>query len=35
LIRLYVTEPLAAGPHAIASPEQAHYLVNVMRLKAG
>ena len=35
MIRLYVADPLTAGPLALASPEQAHYLVNVMRLKAG
>jgi 16S rRNA (uracil1498-N3)-methyltransferase len=35
LIRLYVTEPLMAGPPLVATPEQAHYLVNVMRLASG
>lgn len=35
MIRLYVTEPLMAGPRLVVAPEQAHYLVNVMRLKPG
>jgi 16S rRNA (uracil1498-N3)-methyltransferase len=35
LIRLYVTEPLMVGALLVASPEQAHYLANVMRLQAG
>jgi 16S rRNA (uracil1498-N3)-methyltransferase len=35
LIRLFVTEPLKAGPRLVVAPEQAHYLVNVMRLAAG
>jgi 16S rRNA (uracil1498-N3)-methyltransferase len=35
LIRLYVTEPLTAGPLVLPNPDQAHYLVNVMRLQAG
>jgi 16S rRNA (uracil1498-N3)-methyltransferase len=35
LIRLFVPEPLTAGPLTVTNPEQAHYLVNVMRLKAG
>jgi 16S rRNA (uracil1498-N3)-methyltransferase len=35
LIRLYVTEPLMAGPRLVLAPEQAHYLVNVMRLAEG
>ncbi len=35
MIRLYVNEPLTAGPGLVLAPAQAHYLVNVMRLKAG
>ncbi len=35
MIRLFVTEPLAAGVRFAASAEQAHYLVGVMRLGAG
>ena len=35
MIRLFVTEGLAAGASFAASAEQAHYLVNVMRLSAG
>jgi 16S rRNA (uracil1498-N3)-methyltransferase len=35
LIRLYVAEPLMAGPLVVTRPEQAHYLVNVMRLQTG
>ena len=35
MIRLYVTEPLMAGPLLVVAPGQAHYLVNVMRLAAG
>jgi 16S rRNA (uracil1498-N3)-methyltransferase len=35
VIRLYVTEPLVADARVPAASEQAHYLVNVMRLKAG
>jgi len=35
LIRLYVDQPLAAGPALAVAPEQAHYLTTVMRLKAG
>jgi 16S rRNA (uracil1498-N3)-methyltransferase len=35
VIRLYVTETLAAGTQIAAPPEQAHYLVNVMRQAAG
>lgn len=35
MIRLYVTEPLMAGAFIVARAEQAHYLANVMRLKAG
>ncbi len=34
-IRLYVEAPLAAGASFEASADQAHYLVNVMRLGAG
>ncbi|HEX3407159.1 MAG TPA: 16S rRNA (uracil(1498)-N(3))-methyltransferase [Caulobacteraceae bacterium] len=33
MIRLYVTQPLTAAARLAASAEQAHYLVNVMRLK--
>jgi 16S rRNA (uracil1498-N3)-methyltransferase len=35
LIRLFVAEDLEAGARIAASPEQAHYLVNVMRLSPG
>ena len=35
MIRLYLAEDLAAGAAVAPSPEQAHYLVNVMRLAAG
>jgi 16S rRNA (uracil1498-N3)-methyltransferase len=35
VIRLFVTEALAAAARFAASAEQAHYLVNVMRLGAG
>jgi len=35
LIRLFVTEGLSAGSRVAVAPEQAHYLVNVMRLAAG
>lgn len=35
MIRLFVTEGLAAGAGFPASAEQAHYLLNVMRLGAG
>jgi 16S rRNA (uracil1498-N3)-methyltransferase len=35
LIRLFVSEDLEAGVRFAAAPEQAHYLVNVMRLSAG
>jgi 16S rRNA (uracil1498-N3)-methyltransferase len=35
LIRLYVTHPLMGGPFQVVDPGQAHYLANVMRLKAG
>jgi 16S rRNA (uracil1498-N3)-methyltransferase len=34
-IRLYVTEPLAAGESVQASASQAHYLATVMRRSAG
>jgi 16S rRNA (uracil1498-N3)-methyltransferase len=35
LIRLFVTQNLAAGGAIIVAPEQAHYLTHVMRLTAG
>jgi 16S rRNA (uracil1498-N3)-methyltransferase len=35
LIRLFVTQDLEAGLSIEAAPEQAHYLVNVMRLAEG
>jgi 16S rRNA (uracil1498-N3)-methyltransferase len=35
LIRLFVTQDLEAGASIEAAPEQAHYLVNVMRLAVG
>jgi 16S rRNA (uracil1498-N3)-methyltransferase len=35
LIRLFVTQDLGAGLRIEAAPEQAHYLVNVMRLAVG
>ena len=35
LIRLFVTQGLEAGLNIEAAPEQAHYLLNVMRLAAG
>ena len=35
LIRLFVTQSLEAGLSLETAPEQAHYLVNVMRLAAG
>jgi 16S rRNA (uracil1498-N3)-methyltransferase len=35
LIRLFVTQDLEAGLRIEAAPEQAHYLVNVMRLAVG
>ena len=35
MIRLFVSQPLEAGAGVAASPEQAHYLVNVMRLSVG
>jgi 16S rRNA (uracil1498-N3)-methyltransferase len=35
VIRLYGTEPLTAAARAAVTPEQAHYLVNVMRLSVG
>jgi len=35
LIRLFVTQDLAAGGAIIVAPEQAHYLTHVMRLTAG
>ena len=35
MIRLYVTESLTAGSRPGVAEEQAHYLVNVMRLKPG
>jgi len=35
LIRLFVTQDLAANAQIELAPEQAHYLANVMRLKAG
>jgi 16S rRNA (uracil1498-N3)-methyltransferase len=35
MIRLYVTAPLAAGAQVAPDKEQAHYLLNVMRLGAG
>jgi 16S rRNA (uracil1498-N3)-methyltransferase len=34
-IRLYLDHPLAAGQSVPVSPDQAHYLGNVMRLAAG
>jgi 16S rRNA (uracil1498-N3)-methyltransferase len=34
-IRLFVEAPLAAGAALACSPDQANYLVNVLRLKAG
>ncbi len=34
-IRLFVEAPLGAGAPVELAPEQAHYLVNVMRLRAG
>ena len=33
--RLYVDAPLAAGAEVVPAPEQAHYLLNVLRLKPG
>jgi 16S rRNA (uracil1498-N3)-methyltransferase len=33
--RLFVDAPLAAGAAVAASPEQAHYLLNVLRMEAG
>ena len=35
MIRLHVTEDLAAGAEFAAPQDQAHYLLNVMRLKVG
>ena len=35
MIRLHVTEPLAAGAEIAPGKDQAHYLVHVMRLQAG
>ncbi|MEW6596849.1 MAG: 16S rRNA (uracil(1498)-N(3))-methyltransferase [Pseudomonadota bacterium] len=35
MIRLYVTEPLSKDQSLLATPEQQHYLINVMRLNAG
>ena len=35
MIRLFVTQDLAAGGAIIVAPEQAHYLTHVMRLTAG
>ena len=35
MIRLHVTHALAPGTEISPAPEQAHYLLNVMRLKAG
>jgi 16S rRNA (uracil1498-N3)-methyltransferase len=35
LIRLHVTEPLMVASRLVVAPEQAHYLVNVMRLAEG
>ncbi len=35
MIRLHVTQALAPGAEISPAPEQAHYLLNVMRLKAG
>ena len=35
MIRLFVSEPLAAGAEVILGLEQTHYLVNVMRQAAG
>ena len=34
-IRLFVDAPLSAGASITCTPEQANYLVNVMRLAAG
>jgi 16S rRNA (uracil1498-N3)-methyltransferase len=34
-VRLYVEAPLEAGGHVQGTPEQAHYLLHVMRAKAG
>ena len=33
--RLFVDTPLAAGTEVVPGPEQAHYLLNVLRLKSG
>lgn len=33
--RLYIDAALSAGAHVATTPEQAHYLVNVLRLKTG
>lgn len=35
MIRLFVPDPLAAGARVAPSPDQARYLTQVMRLKAG
>ena len=35
MIRIHVTDGLAAGAEIAPTPEQAHYLLNVMRLRAG
>lgn len=35
MIRLFVSQDLAAGASIIVAPEQAHYLTHVMRLTAG
>ncbi|MGZ5913742.1 MAG: RNA methyltransferase PUA domain-containing protein, partial [Hyphomicrobium sp.] len=33
--RLFLEAPLAAGEHTACNPEQANYLLNVLRLGAG
>ena len=35
MIRLFVTQPLASGAEIVPEAAQAHYLLNVMRLKPG
>jgi 16S rRNA (uracil1498-N3)-methyltransferase len=35
MVRLFLSEPLADGGHAVPSPEQSHYLTKVMRLGTG
>ena len=35
MIRLHVTDPLSAGAHVTPNPDQARYLVGVMRLGVG